>query len=81
MKRKRILILVLGCDNEFFTGQFDNSVMQTYANASNLENNVDIIYYHGNPWEPTKLIDSTHLRVQCYDGLESTFRKTVIALE
>ena len=91
MKHKRILILVLGCDNEFFTGQFNDSVIQTYAShlkdasnfqdASNLQDNVDIIYYYGNPWEPTKLIDSTHLRVQCYDSLESTFRKTVLALD
>ena len=79
MKRKKILILVMGCDNEFFNSQFDNSVMNTYA--SNLPANVDIIYYYGNPWEQTKLIDQRHLRVQSPDTLEHTFMKTVLALE
>ena len=79
MNRKKILILVMGCDNEFFNSQFDNSVMHTYA--SNLPANVDIIYYYGNPWEQTKLIDQRHLRVKSPDTLEHTFMKTVLALE
>ena len=76
---KKILILVMGCDNEFFNSQFDNSVMHMYA--SKLPANVDIIYYYGNPWEQTKLIDQRHLRVQSPDTLEHTFMKTVLALE
>ena len=77
-RKPKIIILVMGCDDGFFNSQFNNSVMKTYA--SSLPDNIETLYYYGNPWEPTRLIDGHHLRLNCPDGLESTFRKTILAL-
>lgn len=81
---KKILVLVMSCNNDFFNAQV-NKIKETWA--SNIINgkypNIDFLSYKGSLDYISHDYNeqNNELIIRCEDDLENTFKKTIYALE
>lgn len=73
---KKVLILVMGCQDEFFRHQYD-IIKETWGKS--LPEGFQILYYEGGSYMTTEAKEDK-IFVACEDDLQSTFKKTWLAL-
>lgn len=81
---KKILVLVMSCDNDFFNAQV-NKIKETWASdiLNGEYQNINFLSYKGSlDYISHDYDEKNHeLIVRCEDDLENTFKKTIYALE
>ena len=78
---KKILILVMSCNDEFFKQQVEK-IKQTWAKPilDGKYSNIDFMSYDG--WDAQHYYDKDNkcIHIRCEDNLDNTYKKTFYAL-
>ena len=80
MKKKRILILAMSCNDQFFADQVE-VIKNTWAKPiiEGKYENIDFMYYTGSLEKHSYDTKTKHLNLRCEDNIDNTFKKTYYA--